>query len=215
MHCLHHGNVQERWQCESCGITGATAALNQQGLDPHACIARLMLHCFSQLTQQWCHWLYALHSHTLARALQPAVSFLSAIVGVCLPWVERPCNYVMVLQKNAIAVSGVVCLDVVHQVCAGVFWAFLDKHAQAIPQDRYHSIIQICPAQHTEMPPASEQAHHAGQWLSDYLIPCAAVNCIISCLCSPASGGSHVPQRGRCSPCSVGKTLQAFTQASD
>lgn len=38
----------------------------------------------------------------------------------------------MVLQKKAIAVSGVVCLDIVHQVGAGVFWAFLDKHAQAI-----------------------------------------------------------------------------------
>ena len=106
----------------------------------------------------------------------------------------------MVLQKKAIAVSGVVCLDIVHQVGAGVFWAFLDKHAQAIPQDRYHSIIQICPAQHTEMPPASEQAHHAGQWLSDYLIPCAAVNCIISCLCSP---GPLAPQRGRCSACTL------------
>lgn len=53
-------------------------------------------------------------------------------------------------QLFATAFSWVVCLDVIHQVVAGVLGALLDQHAQAISQDRHHCVVQVCPAQHPE-----------------------------------------------------------------
>ncbi len=50
------------------------------------------------------------------------------------------------------ASSWVVRLDVVDQVVAGVFRALLDQHAQAVPQDRHHRVVQVCPSQQPDYP---------------------------------------------------------------